>query len=52
MKILFTDEVVAKFTWTEQKEKKEKFETKFHVKNKIIIRCFGQDFRMRPIEFD
>ncbi|XP_070169624.1 uncharacterized protein [Polyergus mexicanus] len=29
MKILFTDEVAAKFSWTGQKENKQKFETLF-----------------------
>jgi len=42
MKILFTDEVAAKFSWTGQKEKKEKFETLFlwkiiFGKNRFII---------------
>lgn len=42
MKILFTDEVAAKFSWTGRKEKKEKFETLFlwkiiFGKNRFII---------------
>jgi len=53
MKILFTDEVTAKFSWTGQKEKKEKFETLFlwkiiFGKNRFIIylnlKLFIQNF--------
>ncbi|XP_028047010.2 uncharacterized protein LOC105830252 isoform X2 [Monomorium pharaonis] len=37
MKILFVDEVAAKFSWTGQKENKQKFETLFLWK--IIFGC-------------
>lgn len=42
MKILFTDELTAKFSWTGQKENKQKFETLFlwkiiFGKNRFII---------------
>lgn len=42
MKILFTDELAVKFSWTGQKENKQKFETLFlwkiiFGKNRFII---------------